>query len=58
MRVIGTVTMAQLAEIARRGVDAKDAVDMTLAEAKKRHPGSTVVFRKRPDGSAFDLVAL
>jgi len=44
--------------MARRGIDPKAAVDQTLAEAKRRHPGSCVVFQKCGDGSGFDLVAL
>lgn len=58
MKIIGKVTREHLGEMARRGIDPKAAVDQTLAEAKRRYPGSCVVFQKRGDGSGFDLVAL
>jgi hypothetical protein len=53
---IGFVTKAQLGEMQRRGLKAKEAVDRIFAEAKARHPQATVVMTPSTDGFSIDAL--
>lgn len=57
MRVIGKITRSDMAQMQRRGLGPKQAVDAVVAEAKRRFEGATVVLRPEPDGG-FAIVAL
>lgn len=57
MREIGFVTLKQLGEAQRQGLDPKACVDRIIAEAKARYPDVAVVdIRRQADG--FAVVAL
>lgn len=58
MKIVGKVTLAQLAEVQRRGVGPEAAVDAFLAEAKRRQPGAAVIMQRSRAHSGFDIIAL
>lgn len=57
MQVIGSVSKAQLLELAKRGLTPKQALDALTEEARKRHPGfHSIVLQSNTDG--FNIVAV
>lgn len=59
MNVIGRIGWDQLAEMQRRGVEPKDAVNMILAEAKARYPDAgEVVIQQNHAQNCFEIIAL